>query len=117
MLRYEAYYEDWKRAKALAIKKGWKDDEDIDWYVDPHVICTMRIFETQDAAVAWLKSAVKTKKTTYGAGTIHVMESVARRCKYCVCDGWQTTKHIWVSQDGIDGEDSDISSSCYDDDD
>lgn len=112
-----AIYEAMEKAKVLAAKEGWTEDESIADYIDLHdgSVDLCRKFATEQAAIDWLKQEITALNTVFGCGEIISVEKVepARRCKYCTCRGQKRVSRILVDDDGPTSDGPDYFDDCH----
>lgn len=93
---YLAFYEDAAKLEALC-----DDEEAYHDIAQSGQVNTRHRFQSLDAAVKWASAAVTDAKTVYGCAEVRELETVARRCRYCICNGSQLIRRHIVEESGV----------------
>lgn len=110
---FVALYEDSSKVEAAAVAAGCPPDGSFLDYVEATNHRTAKRFISMEAATKWLVDEINARKTLFGVGEILTQEDVARRCRYCTCNGRKTTHRTIVDDEGP-AETEALDSDCLD---
>lgn len=95
-------YEDIAKLKAAAMAAGCPEDGSFLDYVEASDHRTAKSFKSKFEAVAWVQKSILENKTAFGCGDVIEGKKIEprERCRYCVCNGWQTISRTIVEDSG-----------------